>query len=165
MRFHILTGSDSWKAIVAGLITAVVTASISMLLINSGISPFSAPPALIFAGQFIENPAMPVGFLFHLAYVVAASVIFVSLFRDNMSFLSALGWSVALWVIALVVFFPIIGWGFLGLAQSPQFIVAALVPHALFAVFLWGSCRLLFKNTASDITEKSSSEVIDQQKG
>jgi hypothetical protein len=49
-----------------------------------------------------------------------------------------------LWLFALVFFFPVIGWGFLGLAVSPRLIVAAAVPHLLFAIFLWGGCRFAF---------------------
>jgi len=40
-------------------------------------------------------------------------------------------------VVTLSVFFPFVGWGFLGLAVSPELIVAALVSHVLFALFLW----------------------------
>jgi len=52
---------------------------------------------------------------------------------------------VVLWAGALVVFFPIIGWGFFGLAVGPQLIVASVMPHLLFGVFLWGSCRIAFR--------------------
>jgi hypothetical protein len=43
------------------------------------------------------------------------------------------------------VFFPVVGWGFLGLAVGPKLIVASLVPHLLFAIVLWGLCRFAFK--------------------
>ena len=43
--------------------------------------------------------------------------------------------------------FPIVGWGFLGLGISPKLIPAALVPHLLFAAFLWGLCRVFFGGT------------------
>ena len=57
-----------------------------------------------------------------------------------------LGLGLALWVVVLVVLFPIIGWSFLGLGVSPALIVASLIPHVLFAVFLWGLGRLMFKS-------------------
>jgi PST family polysaccharide transporter len=44
-----------------------------------------------------------------------------------------------------LVFFPIIGWGLLGVAVSPALIVASLIPHLLFALFLWGLGRLMFR--------------------
>ena len=33
------------------------------------------------------------------------------------------------------------------LGIGPKLIVASLVPHLLFAAFLWGLCRLLFATT------------------
>jgi len=50
-----------------------------------------------------------------------------------------------LWLLVLVAFFPIVGWGFLGLAVSSKLIVAALIPHLLFSIFLWALCRGMFK--------------------
>jgi len=47
--------------------------------------------------------------------------------------------------VILIVFFPLFGWGFLGLGISPKMIPASLVPHVLFAVFLWRLCRWGFK--------------------
>ena len=64
--------------------------------------------------------------------------------------LNALYLGLALWVLILVVFFPIIGWGFLGLGVSPKLIPASLVPHVLFAVFLWGLCRLGFVKSSGE---------------
>jgi hypothetical protein len=66
------------------------------------------------------------------------------LFRDALTFMRALGLAVALWLVALAVFFPIVGWGFFGLAVSPRLIVGAAVPHLLFAIFLWGLSRWAF---------------------
>jgi len=86
----------------------------------------------------------PIGLLFHVAYVGFWSVAFVVLFRDRLSLRAALVLGFALWVVVLVIFFPVVGWGFLGLALSPKLMVAAFVPHLLFAIFLWGLCRLAF---------------------
>ena len=83
---------------------------------------------------------------FHVAYVTFWSVIYVALFRDRLTFLNALWLALALWVVLLVVFFPIVGWGFLGLGISVKLIPAGLVPHLLFALFIWGLSRLVFKD-------------------
>ena len=90
---------------------------------------------------------LPVGLLFHVAYVTFWSVAFVVLFRNSLSFAKALLLALVLWTGVLVVFFPVVGWGFLGLGIGPKLIVASLVPHLLFAAFLWGLCRLLFATT------------------
>lgn len=60
-------------------------------------------------------------------------------------------------MLVLVVFFPVVGWGILGLAVSPKLIVASLVPHLLFAVFLWGLCRLAFKPQRTTASQGSGS--------
>ena len=89
------------------------------------------------------------GHLGHIAYVTFWSVAFVTLFRDSLSLRNALLLALVLYILVLVVFFPVVGWGFLGLAVSPKLIVASLVPHVLFAVFLWGLCRLAFRLRAT----------------
>ncbi|MEE9160152.1 MAG: hypothetical protein V3U60_17435, partial [Gammaproteobacteria bacterium] len=111
-----------------------------------GIAPMPKPPSLAFA-QVLLGPNVPlaVGLLFHVAYVTLWALVYVIVFRDHLTFLNALWLGLALWGVILLVFFPVIGWGFLGLAISPKLIPASLVPHLLFAVFLWGLCRLSFK--------------------
>lgn len=151
MRFHSLAGFTFWKAVIAGAITAVLTAVVGIILISKGIAPFPAPPSLLFAQVFMENASLPIGFLFHFAYVVFWSIVFVSLFREKLTFLRALLFGFVLWLVAITVFFPIVGWGFFG---SPAFMIAALLPHFLFALFLWGSCKILFR-------EGGSSEKLD----
>lgn len=104
--------------------------------------------SLAFAETLFGRPLpLPIGLLFHVAYLTFWSVVYVGLFRDRLTFLNALWLALALWGVLLMVFFPIIGWGFLGLAISPKIIVASLVPHLLFAVVLWGLCRVAFAGT------------------
>jgi uncharacterized membrane protein YjjP (DUF1212 family) len=86
-----------------------------------------------------------VGLLFHLAYVGFWSVAFIAFLRPSLTLRNALILAFFLWIGALVVFFPIIGWGLLGLGIGPQLIVASFVPHLLFGVFLWGLCRIAFR--------------------
>jgi len=52
----------------------------------------------------------------------------------------------ALWLVALVVFFPVIGRSVFGLSVSPKLIVASLIPHVLFAVVLWALEKAAFRN-------------------
>lgn len=60
---------------------------------------------------------------------------------------STLGLAAALWVVILAVFFPIVGWGFAGLAISPKLIVASAVPHLLFGLLLWGLDHYFARST------------------
>jgi hypothetical protein len=82
--------------------------------------------------------------LFHVAWVTLFSVVYVVVWRNALTLQNAITLAFALWLLALIVFFPVVGWGFFGLAVSPKLIVPAMVSHLLFAVILWGLCRLAF---------------------
>lgn len=144
MQIHKLAPGEWLKAIGIGIATAVLLSAVMVPAFKLGISPLPKPLGLAFAETVLGDPLpLPVGLLFHVAYVTFWSV--VALFRNSLSLRNALLLGLVLWIFVLVVFFPVVGWGFLGLAVSPKLIVASLVPHALFAVFLWGLCRLVFK--------------------
>ncbi|MGQ4275838.1 hypothetical protein ACQ5ES_02100 [Pseudidiomarina sp. E22-M8] len=116
---------------------SILTAIVAVILMKAGISPFPQPPSLALAETLLgRSLPMPVGLLFHTAYVTFWSVVFVRYFpRKNL--LTALALAAALWVVILAVFFPIVGWGFAGLAISPKLIVASAIPHILFGLLLW----------------------------
>lgn len=88
---------------------------------------------------------LPVGRLFHTVWVAAWAAIYVIVRRDALTLGRALALAAGLWALALVVFFPVVGWGFLGLAVTPKLIVAAGGAHFLFAVLLWAGCRVAFR--------------------
>jgi hypothetical protein len=140
------TGSHgrSWLgAIGIGIVVAVVTAAVMLALTTAGASPFPKPPSLAFAETLLRHPIpLPVGLLFHVAYVTFWSVVFVRYFpRRNLK--AALALAGALWLVILIVFFPVVGWGFAGLQVSPKFIPASLVPHLLFGFIVWGLDKYL----------------------
>ncbi len=155
MRMHILTPKEVLKAVGVGIVTAALLSAVMVPAFRLGISPLPNPLGLAFAETLLGAPLpLPVGLLFHVVYVTAWSVVYVALFRDWLTFRNALLLGLVLWVVVLVVFFPIVGWGLLGLGVSPKLIVASLVPHVLFAVFLWGSCRFAFRPTADEATQQ-----------
>ncbi len=146
MNIRWLTPKDTLKALGIGVLTAVLLSAIMVPAFKFGIAPMPKPPSLAFAQVLLgPNVPLPVGLLFHVAYVTFWALVYVVVFRDRLTFLNALWLGLALWAVILVVFFPSVGWGFLGLGISPRLIPASLVPHVLFAVFLWGLCRLGFK--------------------
>jgi len=69
------------------------------------------------------------------------------MFRDTLTFMRALGLGIVLWLFVLVFFFPVVGWGFLGLGVSPKMILGAAIPHLLFAIFLWVLCQWAFRGS------------------
>lgn len=149
-RFSRLDALAWWKAAGIGIANAILLSAIMVPAFRAGIAPMPKQPSLAFAETLLHRPLpLPVGLLFHLVYVTFWAMAFVVFGRGRQTFLNALGLALALWVVALVVFFPVVGWGFLGLAISPKLIVAALIPHLLFAVFLWAGCRLAFGRAPS----------------
>lgn len=150
MELKLLSRNELMKAFGVGLATALILSAIMVPALLTGLSPLPKPPSLAFAETlFGTDLPLPVGLLFHVAYVTAWSVIFVALSRDRLTFRRAALLALILWIVALAVFFPIVGWGFFGLAIGPQLIAAAFVPHALFAVVLWGLCRAAFGDRAA----------------
>jgi len=146
MKFRRLSASELLKSVGIGIATAILLSGVMVPALKFGISPLPKPLGLAFAETVSGRPLpLPVGLLSHVAYVTFWSVAFVFVFRQALTLLNALILGLILWFFVLVFFFPVVGWGFFGLAVSPKLIVASLVPHVLFAVILWGLCRLVFK--------------------
>jgi len=146
MRYHDLSAREWAKAFGVGIANGLLLSVVMVTAFKSGVSPLPQPVGLAFAETVLGRPLpLPVGLLFHLAYVTFWSMAFVAFLRDSLILRNALVLALALWIGVLVVFFPIIGWGLFGLAIGPKLIVASLVPHLLFGVFLWGLCRFAFR--------------------
>ena len=146
MRYHDLSAREWAKAFGVGIVNGLLLSAVMVSAFKSGVSPLPQPVGLAFAETVLGGPLpLPVGLAFHLAYVTFWSMAFVAFLRESLTLRNALVLALALWIGALVVFFPIIGWGFFGLAMGPKLIVASFMPHLLFGVFLWGLCRFAFR--------------------
>ncbi|MGA7454204.1 MAG: hypothetical protein WBW73_24060 [Rhodoplanes sp.] len=147
MHWHTLEAKDWMKAVAIGIGVSILTAAIMAVGSKTGVSPLPRPLGLAFAETLLgRSLPLPIGLLFHTVWTTAISVLYIVLFRNELTFLRAFWLALALWVLVLVFFFPFVGWGFLGLAVSPKLIVGAAVPHFLFALFLWGLCRWVFQS-------------------
>jgi len=157
MRLHRLSRREALTAFAIGVANALLLSAVMVPAFRLGIAPMPAPPSLALA-RLLLGPGvpLPVGLLFHVAYVTAWSMAYVALVRDRPTVWTALGLGLALWVVVLVVFFPLFGWGFLGLGVGPTLIPASLVPHLLFAVILWGLCRVARRRTPPPGAENGS---------
>jgi hypothetical protein len=138
-----MTPKDYGKAVGVGIATAVILSLVMVPAVKAGISPMPEPLALAFARVLFGEVPLPVGLLFHLVYVTFWSVVYIATFKER-DLLNALMLALILWVLVLILFFPIVGWGFFGLDVSPKLLVASLVPHLLFAIILWGMCYWVF---------------------
>lgn len=136
-----------YRGVALGLLNGVLLSLIMVPAFLAGIPPMPEQPSLAFAEVLLgEGLPLPVGLLFHLAYVTFWSAVWVAWDYPRLRLSTAAGLAAILWLVALLVFFPIIGWGLLGLGIGPKVILAALVPHVLFALFLWGLAKLLFRD-------------------
>ncbi len=92
MKWHSLSRQDSARAVGVGIGVSILTAAIMVTGLKAGISPLPQPLGLAFAETVLgRSLLLPVGLLFHTAWVTTCSVIFVGLFRDALTFLRALG--------------------------------------------------------------------------
>lgn len=146
MEIRRLSPREWAKAVGVGIANGLLLSAIMLPALKLGISPFPKPVGLAFAETLLGRTLpLPVGLLFHLAYVTFWSVTFIAFLHTSLTLRNALLLALILWIGALVVFFPIIGWGVLGLGIGPKLIVASFVPHLLFGLFLWGLCRFGFE--------------------
>ena len=146
MQLHQLSTREWAKAFGIGIANGLLLSAVMVPALKLGISPLPKPLGLAFADTlFGRSLPLPVGLAFHLAYVTFWSMAFVAVLRDKLTLRNALILAFVLWIGVLVVFFPVVGWGFLGLGVSPRLIVASFVPHLLFGLFLYGLCRAAFR--------------------
>ena len=149
MQRHRLSTREWGKAFGVSIANGVALSLIMVALMRLGVSPLPKPLGLAFAETLAgRSLPLPVGLLFHLAYVTFWSMAFVAVFRHSLTLRNALVLALVLWIGVLAVFFPVVGWGLLGLGIGPQLIVGSFVPHLLFGLFLWGLCRLAFRASA-----------------
>jgi len=150
--------NSTLKYLGIGALTAITVSLFVVPMFKFGISPMPAPPSLLFASVILGTQVpLPVGLFFHFMYVTIWAYIFLK-FIPKVSFLNTSIFSFFLWILAITVFFPIINWGFLGLSLGlgPKIMIAALMPHFLFDVFLWFYAQKVFK-----LNQTSGSETIE----
>lgn len=150
------TNRRSWTgAIGIGVAVSILTAIIMVAATKAGLSPFPKPPSLAFAEAVLGRTLpLPIGLLFHAAYVTFWSVVFVQFF-PNRSFWPAMALAGTLWIVILTVFFPLVGWGFAGLHVSPKLIPASFLPHLLFGLFVWALEKYIPRKHPATIGDQS----------
>jgi hypothetical protein len=144
-RIHRLGVREGTKALIIGISTGLILAVLNVIALKSHLSPLPKPLGLAFAETLLGRPLpLPVGLLFHLTWVTLFSFVYVILWRDQLTLRNALALAGILWLAALLVFFPIVGWGFFGLNVSAALVLPVTVLHLLFAAILWALGRLAF---------------------
>jgi hypothetical protein len=135
-------------AILAGVLSAVVMALIMTPALRAEVAPMPATLGLAVARRlFGQDATQWHGFAMHVVYLAGWTVVYVAAFSDNLSFARAFAIALFMWVLVQIVFYPVVGWGFLGLAVSPLLIPASLIVHLLWAFVIWILCRIFVRST------------------
>ncbi len=128
----------SWiRAIGIGLVVAALTALVLLANATPGMSPFPQPVAMAFAGSVLGwQHSLVMALVLHVIYVTAWAAIFVR-YLPRRGLPAALMLACVLWIIMLLLIFPILGWGLAGTHISAHVVPASLVPHLIFGISLW----------------------------
>ncbi len=90
MKWRPLSGNELARSIGIGIAVSVLTAAFMAATMRAGVSPLPKALGLAFAETVLGRPLpLPVGVLFHTAWVTAFSVIYVGLFREELTFVCA----------------------------------------------------------------------------
>jgi hypothetical protein len=140
-----MDGRDWTRAFAAAGLTAVLLSLVVFPAAAAGWWPFPEPTAQAFARKFLGDVPLVLPVLLHLAYVTFWGVVYVLVFRDRLAYSSAFVLGLVLWMLALTFFFPLVGWGLFGFGVGLWLIPGSLIPHLLFSILIWGSCRWFFR--------------------
>ena len=98
VEFHALSRREWWRAVGIGVGTGVILAVVNVIAMKSQLSPLPKPLGLAFAEAVLGRQLpLPVGLLFHLAWVTVFSVVYVVFWRDALTLKNALLLAVVLW--------------------------------------------------------------------
>jgi len=151
------------KAAIVGLIGSLVMFLLMMLgIYGTGIAPFNVPPSAAFVIK-LGLPAKPLALIVHFGYGAFWSLLLVYWYEERTDIKKGLGLALIAWLIMMVIYSPIIGWGFFGfgdaftlapssplyLEAGPKYIISTLVLHLIFgAIIGWGNPRWIKFSTA-----------------
>jgi hypothetical protein len=136
----------SWiKAAIVGIGAALVMFFLMMIGIRSGLAPFNVTPSAAMLTKLGINVG-PLPLLVHLGYGAFWSIALVYWFQEHTDTAKGLYLSLGLWLILMVLYSPIIGWGLFGfgtakalpptdalhLQAGPKYLVATLVLHLIY---------------------------------
>lgn len=138
------------KAAVVGIGAALAMYILMVLAIKSGAAPFNVPPSAAMLTRLGINVG-PLALLLHFAYGAFWSMALVYWFEQRTGITNGIYVALGLWFIMMIIYSPIIGWGFFGfggsgsvlpsndplyLAPGPKYLVATLVLHLVYGAII-----------------------------
>lgn len=133
-----------------GALAALVMFLGITLIIKTGVAPFNLPPSAAFLMK-IGLPAQPLGLVVHFVYGMFWSVVLITLFKGETDVRKGIGLALVLWLVMMVVFSPIIGWGFFGfggaghqlspddplyLGMAIKYLIGTLILHLVYGAII-----------------------------
>jgi len=150
------------KAVIIGFLGSLIMFLLMMLgIYGTGIAPFNVPPSAAFVIK-LGLPAKPLALIVHFGYGAFWSILLVYWYRDRTDIKKGLSLALIAWVIMMVIYSPIIGWGFFGLGNAhtlntgnplyleagPKYIVSTLMLHLIFGGIIgWLNPKWISFNT------------------
>lgn len=149
------------KAIIVGLIASSIMTIITMLGVNVlGFAPFNLPPAQAFLDKIGFN-AQPLPLILHFGYGALWSIVLVFITQIKPNARKGVLLSFGLWLIFMLIYSPIIGWGVFGFGEARQlpekdplhltnawkFIGITLVLHIIYGVVVGWLNNLWLSNS------------------
>jgi hypothetical protein len=133
------------KAMFVGCEASLVMLVLVLQAIQHGWAPFNLPPSAAFLAR-LGRDQVPYPLVLHFGYGAFWSVFLVLLFRERTSFIKGLGLGLALWLLLMIVYAPLLDWGLFGrltpAGLSPQaplyhvpgtaFVLTTLAAHLVY---------------------------------
>lgn len=135
------------KSVIVGLGGSLIMFMLMMVGIHGlGIAPFNIPPSAAFLTSMDLNVG-PLPLLVHFGYGAFWSAILIGLAKTNTNIKKGLMLSIFLWLIMMVIYSPIMGWGFFGfgsvdvaptstlyLENGPKYMLSTLMLHLFYGI-------------------------------
>ena len=144
------------KAAIVGFLGSLIMFLLMLLgIYGTGVAPFNVPPSAAFLIK-LGLPAKPLALIIHFGYGAFWSLLLVYWYNARTDIKQGLGVALIAWLIMMVIYSPIIGWGFFGfgdasalsptnplyLEAGPKYIISTLVLHFIFgAIIGWGDSK------------------------
>jgi hypothetical protein len=155
MEVQDITFKTYGKAFVIGILGSLVMFVLMQLSMSQGAAPFQLPPSAALL-KSIGIPPKPLAFIGHFFYGGFWSIIFILLFQEAISIGKGILLAIGLWLVLMLIYSPIIGWGLFGtanteqlpealqLASTPKYIIATLVLHLIYGLIIgYGNTKWL----------------------
>ena len=138
------------KAAIVGALAGLIMFILLAVATRSGAAPINVPPSAAFV-KSMGLPPKPLAIFVHFGYAILGSIVLVALFGRRTNILRGVGLALVLWLILMLIYSPVIGWGIFGFggpnhelpSQAPLYIRAAgpyvagtLLLHAIYGLIL-----------------------------